>query len=417
MPSRILLGMNRTALSLVVLSLLTLTTHASDWPWWRGPNRDGIADPKQSPPLTWSEKENVVWKSPIPGRGHSSPIVVGEQVFLATAEPDRQVQSVLCYDRKTGKKLWQTDCHQGTFEKKGNPKSTLASSTVACDGERLFINFLHEGAIHATCLDRAGKILWQKKVCDYKIHQGFAASPAIYQDLVIFAGDSAAGGVIAAYKRATGELAWSVDRPKAHNYASPIIHSVAGKDQLFLIGCDLVTSLEPATGKKNWEIKGSTTECVTSTVVVGDLMVTSGGFPKSHVAAVKADGSGKTVWESKSRIYVPSLLAHNGYFFGVLDAGVPICWKGDTGDEVWKARTEGIYSASPVLVGDLIFATTEAGVTYIWKANPKAFELIGQNNLGDEAFATPTFVDGRIYYRAAHKSAAGRQEFLYCLGK
>ena len=104
-----------------------------DWPWWRGPNRNGIASADQHPPLTWSETENVLWKSPVPGRGHGSPTVVGDQVFLATAEHDRQVQSVLCFDRNTGKQLWQTEIHQGGFGAKGNDKSSLASSTVACD--------------------------------------------------------------------------------------------------------------------------------------------------------------------------------------------------------------------------------------------------------------------------------------------
>src|SRR5436309_2140792 len=115
----------------------------ADWPWWRGPTRDGVAGAKQNVPFTWSDTENVLWKSPIPGRGHGSPTVVGDQVFVATAETDRQAQSVICLDRKTGKQLWQTDVHTGGLAEDKNQKSSLASCTVACDGRRLFVSFLN----------------------------------------------------------------------------------------------------------------------------------------------------------------------------------------------------------------------------------------------------------------------------------
>src|SRR5262245_27150569 len=285
----------------------------TDWPWWRGPGRNGIAVADQQPPLTWSKSENVLWRAPVPGRGHGSPTVVGDQVFLATADHEREVQSLLCYHRQTGKRLWQTEVHRGGFEKKGNSKSSLASSTVACDGRRVFINFLHAGAVYTTALNREGKLLWQTKVTDYVLHQGFASSPAVYGPLVIVSADNKGGGVIAALERATGKRVWKQERPKLPNYTSPIILSVARRDQLLLTGCDLVTSFDPLTGKKLWEIKGSTTECVTSTVTDGPLLFTSGGYPTNHVSAVRADGSGKIVWQNNTRVYVPSMRAHRGH--------------------------------------------------------------------------------------------------------
>lgn len=388
-----------------------------DWPWWRGPNRNGIADDKQSPPLKWSATENVVWKTVVPGRGHGSPTVVGDQIFLATADQATEVQSVLCFERQTGKQLWQTEIHRGGFEKKGNAKTSLASSTVACDGDHLFINFLHSGAIYTTALTREGKQVWQTKVADYLVHQGFASSPAIYQSLVIVSADSKGDGAIAGLDRATGKIVWKVERPKVPNYASPIIMNVAGREQLFMIGCDLVAGLDPMTGKKHWEIKGSTTECVTSTVTDGKLIYTSGGYPKNHISAVHADGSGKVAWENGARVYVPSMLVHNGYLYAVLDAGIAMCWKCDSGAEMWKGRLGGTFSASPVLVGENIFATNEAGKTFIFKASSKAFELVGENQLGNDVFATPTICGGRIYMRVAFSSEGKRQEMLYCLGK
>lgn len=388
----------------------------NDWPWWRGPLRNGNADPNQKPPLKWSDKENILWKTPVPGRGHGSPIVVGDRVLLATADDKDEAQSVLCYDRKTGKLLWQTEIHRGNFSKGGNAKSSHASSTVACDGKRIYVNFLNNKAIYTTALGLDGKQIWQTKVTDYVLHQGFASSPAIYESLVIVSADNKGTGLIAALERSTGKIVWTESRPKTPNYASPIILKVAGREQLFFIGCDLVTSLDPRTGKKNWEMKGSTTECVTSTVTDGNLIVTSGGFPKGHVAAIHADGSLKVAWESKIKVYVPSLIEHRGYLYGVQDGGIAMCWKFDTGEEVWKGRLGGGFSASPVLVGDLLFATNEAGRTFIYKADPKTFEIVAENQLGTEAMATPTIAGGRIYMRCAVGQKGQRQEMLYCIG-
>lgn len=390
---------------------------ATDWPWWRGPQRNGIAEAKQKPPLKWSETENVLWKSPIPGRGHGSPTVVGDQVFLATADHDHQTQKVLCYHRQTGERLWQTEVHRGGFETKGNKKSSLASSTVACDGQRVFINFLHAGAAYTTALSRDGRKLWQTKITDYVEHQGYGSSPALYESLVIVSADNKGGGAVAALDRVNGKVIWKRERPKTPNYASPIILNVAGRDQLLFTGCDLVTSLDPLSGKQFWEIKGATTECVTSTVTDGQLIFTTGGYPKNHVAAVRADGSGEVVWEKKTRVYVPSMIARDGYLYAVLDSGMAVCWKCATGEEMWKGRLGGTFSASLVLVDDNLVATNESGRTFIFKASPTAFKLAGENQLSGEVLATPAICGGRIYLRLAASDKGERQEMLHCLGK
>ncbi|QDU10836.1 PQQ-binding-like beta-propeller repeat protein [Gimesia aquarii] len=398
-------------------SVEPINVKATDWPWWRGPQRNGIAYANQNPPLKWSETENIVWKSPIPGRGYSSPTVVGNRIYLATADKKQETQSVLCYDRATGKQLWQTVIHKGGFSTKGNKKSTHASSTVACDGKRLFINFVNDGSAYTTALTLDGRLLWQTKITDYIIHQGYGSSPAIYDSLVIVSADNKGGGAIAALKRKDGSVVWKIDRPKTPNYPSPIILNVAGKDQVLMTGCDLVTGIEPLTGKKLWEIEGATTECVTSTVTNGDLILTSGGYPKNHMSAVKADGSGTVVWENNNRMYVPSMLVQGDIIYSVTDNGVAICWDIKTGKQIWKARLGGTFSSSPVLVGDRIYVTNEAGETYIFKADPKEFELLGENKLGTEVFATPTFCDSRIYMRVSEEVDGKRQEFLYCIGK
>ncbi|QDV51269.1 Outer membrane protein assembly factor BamB precursor [Gimesia fumaroli] len=400
-----------------VVSTASIKVKSTDWPWWRGPQRNGIANPNQNPPLKWSETENIIWKTPVPGRGYSSPTVVGNRIYLASADTETETQFVLCYDRATGKQVWKTIIHKGGFSKKGNKKSTHASSTVACDGKRLFINFINDGAAYTTALSLDGKQLWQTKITDYIIHQGYGSSPAIYDSLVIVSADNKGGGAVAALNRADGSVVWKIDRPKTPNYPSPIILNVAGKEQVLMTGCDLVTGIEPLTGKKLWEIEGATTECVTSTVTNGELILTSGGYPKNHMAAVKADGSGEVVWENSTRMYVPSMLIKGDHIFSVTDNGVAICWDVKTGKQVWKGRLGGTFSSSPVLVGDRIYVTNEGGETYIFKANPNKFELLAENKLGTEVFATPTFCDSRIFMRVSEEIDSKRQEMLYCIGK
>jgi len=393
-----------------------MTFGPTDWPWWRGPDRNGIADAKQKLPLKWSETENVLWKAPIPGRGHGSMSVVGDQVVLATAEHDTEVQSVLCFDRKTGTKLWTAVVHKGKFETKGNAKASMASATLACDGKRFFVNFLNGGAVYTTALDRDGNQLWQTKITDYVLHQGFGSSPAVYQSLVIVSADNKGTGKIVALDRISGKVVWSHDRPKLPNYASPILLTIAGKEQLLLTGCDLVTSLDPLTGKVNWETKGSTTESVTSAVTDGTRIFTSGGYPKNHVSAVVADGTSKIAWENNSRVYVPSMIAKDGCLYAVLDEGVAMCWKSDTGKLLWKERLDGGFTASPVLVGDHLFATNEAGKTFVLKVSSESCTQVSVNKLGDQVYSTPTICGGRIYMRSAVQVDGRRQEMLYCLG-
>jgi hypothetical protein len=177
-----------------------------------------------------------------------------------------------------------------------------------------------------------------------------------------------------------------------------------------------VSSFEPETGEPLWEVAGATTECVTSTVTDGKLILTSGGYPKNHISAVRADGSGEIVWENSVRMYVPSLLVREGYIYGVTDAGVALCWKSENGEQMWAQRLGGTFTASPVMVGDLVFATSEAGKTHVLKVNPKACQVVAESQLGDEVYATPTICGGRIYMRAASIKDGRRQETLYCLG-
>ena len=146
-------------------------------------------------------------------------------------------------------------------------------------------------------------------------------------------------------------------------------------------------------------------------------MVGSGGYPQSETVCVKADGSGEIMWTNKQKNYEQSMLIHRGHVFCVNDNGIAYCWDLETGKQKWKSRLAGPVSASPTLIGDRIYASNEKGTTFVFEANPDKFQSLGTNQLGDEAFATPTILDGKIYARVASGKGPGRQETLYCIGK
>jgi outer membrane protein assembly factor BamB len=367
-------------------------------------------------PLRWSETENVLWKTKVPGRGHASPTVVGDRIFLATADEAAEIQSVLCYDRRDGRQMWKVDVHTGGMERKGHQKSSQASATVAGDGERIFCNFLHDGAIYTTALDLAGRLLWQTKISGFVTHQGFGSSPAVYQSLVLVSTDNKAGGVVAALDRRDGTIVWQQSRPKQPNYTSPAILNVAGRDQVLVAGCDHMSSFDPLTGERLWEIEGSTTECVGSIVTDGRLVFASGGYPDKLTLAVRGDGSGEIAWRNSVQTYVPSMLVYDGHLYTVTDGGVALCWEAATGREVWKSRLGGTFNASLVLVGDRVLAANQEGDTFVFKANPAQFELVAKNHLGEDVYATPAVCGGKIYLRVAERSGDARQEWLYAIG-
>lgn len=389
----------------------------TDWHTWRGLSGDGHAFQKQNPPTNWNEETNITWKVAVPGKGHGSPIVVGDRVYLATSQDKLELREIYCFDRTSGEKLWNLPVHTGKATPPRNKKGTQASSTPACDGKQIYINFLHDDAMYTSAISLDGEIVWQTKITPYVVHQGFGSSPFLYENLVLVSADNKSGGAIAGLDKKTGDIVWKRDRPKTPNYPSPVVLHTSGKDQLLMTGCDLVTSLDPLTGKENWEIEGATTECVTSTVTDGNLIYSTGGYPKNHIAAIKTDGSGDVVWENGVRVYVPSMIVKDNYLYGVADAGVAMCWEAATGKEIWKGRLGGTFSSSLVLVDKTLFATNEAGETFLFNASPDGFKLIAKNKLGDICFATPAICNSQVFYRAASKEGGERVEYLYCISK
>jgi outer membrane protein assembly factor BamB len=383
-----------------------------DWPWWRGPTSDNKAAEPQNPPTHWSERENVVWKADVPGRGHGSPCIWGNRIFLATADDKAQVQSLLCYDRGNGKLLWQTPIHRGGFMHI-HPKNSHASSTAACDGQRLFITFMVQQGIWLTTLDLDGHILQQKKVLPFTSMHGFGPSPLLYKSLVIVPGDNPGPNYLAALRRDNGEIAWRIHRTDYQSFASHTVAHVAGRDQLLVNGPLEVSSYDPSTGKRLWHCEGPSKEAASTIVAGTDVVYGSAGYPTKSVLCIRADGSGDVtkshvLWRYKGKAaFVPTPLLHEELLYVADDAGLLMCLDAKTGELAWSKRLEGGFSASPVLAGGNIYLPNEAGLMYVFKPG-RSYQQIAANDLHDGGFATPAICGSRIYLRTLHQ--------LHCIG-
>jgi outer membrane protein assembly factor BamB len=391
---------------------------ADDWPWWRGQHQGVAGGPAAV--TSWSDTENVVWKADVPGRGHASPTIVGNRVLLATADEAAETQSVVCFDRDSGKLLWQTKVHEGGFIEGGHSESTHASCTLACDGQRVFAVFPYRDAIWATALDLEGKQLWQREVGGYAAEFGYGASPVLYGSYVIVAADRESGGFLAALHRKTGEIRWRKPRPEAvsyGSYATPAVFRIAGSDHLVISGANRLASYDPASGDERWSCAGTADLTVNTPLRAGNHVIAGGGYPQAETLCVDAT-TGRAAWRNDTKIYTSSMVAHpGGYVYAATDEGVAYCWRGDDGTQQWSARLGGNIRASLVVCGDHVYVSSTNGKTAVFKADPRRFQRVATNQTGDEIFATLSISRGRIYLRAADSSSGQRRETLYCIGK
>ncbi len=331
---------------ITVDSSVTHPIESADWTAWRGGSNNGIAG-DQSVASGWNNETNIRWRTEIPGRGHSSPIVVGDAVYLATADDAKQQQSVMSFDRETGAPNWTRVVHEGGFPpaKQVHQKATNANGTVACDGKRLYISFLNDGAITATALDLAGNLVWQNEIGKFVSKFGYAPSPILYKSLVIFAADNRGGGYLTALDAESGQVAWRIKRGTVDTYSSPVVATVGGREQLLISGCDAVTSYDPATGEQNWR-----TECIApatcgTIVTTDDRILASGGYPERETICLSADGN--RIWSNEVKVYEPSMLVVDDRLLAVTDDGIAYCWSIEDGQQYWRKRLGGNFSALP----------------------------------------------------------------------
>lgn len=386
---------------------------AENWPAWRGPRGDGTSLEK-NPPTRWSATESIVWKTPIPGLGHSSPIVWGDRIFLTTALTDSQERMLLCLDRKAGKALWQQTVLRAPLEAKNNENS-YASSTPATDGQRVYVTFLQEKDVVVAAYDFAGKQVWLTKPGTFYSQWGFSHTPALFEDKVIVVCDSKGENFIVALNRVDGKVAWKTPRENpSQSYSAPLIREMAGRAQMIVSGNKAVTSYDPRTGKRLWVVDMASSDSVVTPVYNErtGLVLSSSSWPDKILVAIKPDGEGnvtqtKVAWSTKTGApYVPSPLSVDHLFFTVANNNEAHCFDAATGNVLWH-EPMGRHHASPVLADGLVYFLNDDGVAHVVKAAGK-FELVARNEIGEKTYASLVFSDGQMFLRSF--------KHLYCIG-
>lgn len=349
----------------------------------------------------------------MPGLGHASPCICGDQVYIATADEADETQTLLAYARRTGELCWQTVLHRGGLMSK-HEKNSHASATPACDGQRIYVPMMNGGDLWLSAVDVDGRLAWQSKIGKYQNGNGYASSPVLYDSLVIVSNDCQADASLVGVDGDSGEIAWRTDRQPSSNSATPIVGEVAGRAQLLMNGAGSVSSYDPATGKRLWFVNHKT-EVAACTMSFDELRVyASGNVPEKEWLCIRADGAGDVAeshveWRTDKRVtYVPSPLVHEGWLFFVTDGGLAYCLDAPTGREIWKHRLAGSFIASPILAGNHIFATAENGTTFVFQAGPE-FDEQARNKLDESCLATPAVSGDQLFIRTA--------KHLYCIGQ
>ena len=385
---------------------------AEDWPGWRGPRGDGtIID--SSAPVKWSLPDNLVWKLPIEGKGHASPIVIGEKLFLVTAIEKDKSRKLLCIDRKKGREIWRTDVLKSPFERVHRLNSR-SSSTPCSDGKRIYVSFLDATHMYVAAYDLDGKKLWEVRPGVFSSIHGYCSSPILWKDTVIINGDHDGPGYLVALDKKTGKTIWKIDRPNnTRSYCTPIIREIDGRNQLILSGSLCVASYDPDNGKLHWISDGPTEQYVASMVYNGNLLFMTCGFPKRFMQAIKPTGSGNVTkthvaWQTtKGCSYVPSPVAVGPYFVVVADNGVASCFVAKTGERLWMERLKGGHSASLLTVNGLVYFLSDGGIMTVVKPGPK-FEILAENKVGENTYASPIVSKGNLFIRG--------EKNLFCIG-
>ncbi|HZU38551.1 MAG TPA: PQQ-binding-like beta-propeller repeat protein, partial [Gemmataceae bacterium] len=365
-------------------------------------------------PVHWSATDNVCWKTPIPGKGHSSPVVWGDRIFLTTCLEQQQQRTLLCLDRRDGRTLWQRVVLRAPLEQK-HFLNSFASSTPVTDGQHVWVTFLDVPRMEVFCYDFAGNLVWRRSPGEFHSVHGFCSSPILYKDLLIINGDQDAQAYIVALHKITGAERWRIDRPnRTRSYCTPAIFHVAGRDQLVLSGSKCVTSYDPDTGKLLWIIDGPTEQFVASPVSTEGIIFITGGFPEHHLIGIRPDGHGNVththiLWhDTRGASYVPSPIAHGHYFFVVSDEGRASCLDAKTGKRLWFQRLGRHHSASPVSADGRLYFLDDDGTMFVLAAGPK-FKLIARNALREDCRASPALAHGQMFIRTLHN--------LYCIGQ
>jgi len=403
--------MKRAAVLLALGAALTASVRA-DWPQFRGP--DGMGRSDKPVPLTWSEEKNVKWKTAIRGRGWSSPVIFGSQIWLTTATPDAKELSAIAVDRLTGKILHDLKLFQVEKPQFIHPFNSPASPTPALERGRAYVTF---GSPGTAAIDTAtGKVVWERRDLEANHYRGAGSSPVIFGNLLLMHFDGSDVQYLVALDKRTGKTVWKTDRsidfkdlgpdgkPQAEGdfrkaFSTPHVATIGGKPMLISLGAKAAYGYEPSTGKELWRIEERTNHSASTRPVVGHGMIFyPSGLANPHLIALKPDPDGRITdaniaWRvTRSVPQKPSLMLVDDLIFMVNDRGIVSAVEAKTGTIVWTNRIPGEYTASPIAAGGRVYFFSEDGRTTVIQAG-REFKVLAENKLGDGFMASPA-IDG-----------------------
>ena len=388
----------------VVLLLLTAPAAAgNDWPEFRGPDGQGHSA-ESGLPAAWSESQNIEWKTPVPGRGWSTPVVVDGRIWLTTGTADGGgVLRLLAFDAETGTETLNVEVFRIEDESSPNAKNSLASPTPIVDGDRVYVHF---GSYGTAAVGTAGEILWTAHF-PYITQHGYGGSPILHDDLLILNGDGYDVAFVVALDTRTGEVRWKADReePVSQAYSTPLAINVAGRDQIVSVAAFRASAHDPATGTEIWRVRyGQGFSNVPRPVYGHGLVFIATGFQTPAMLAVRADGTGDVTdshvaWTlRRGAPHTPSPLLVGRELYMVSDYGVLTCIDAESGEIHWQQRIGGNYSASPVFADGRIYLQSEEGKTTVIAPGTTYSEL-AVNQLDGSTLASMAVADGSLFLR------------------
>jgi outer membrane protein assembly factor BamB len=409
------------------------------WPQWRGPLGTGVA-PKGQPPVEWSESTNIRWKTALPGKGHSTPIVWGDRLYLTTAIPygepvkprlparpgahdnlamtQNHEFAVLAVDRSSGKILWQQTVHKELPHEAGHVTASLASASPVTDGERVFASFGSRGLY---CLDTTGKLLWQKNLGEMhtKHGHGEGSSPALFGDTLIVNWDHEEQSFVVALDKRTGDQRWKVARKEDTSWATPIIVEHGGKAQVIVPGTNRLRGYDLASGAVIWECGGLSSNIVASPVAADGVIYSGSSYDTRAVLAIRLDGARgditgteQVIWSrTRGAPYVPSPLLYGNSLY-TLQHYQGIVSRLDTrtgADQGGPFRLEAITNvySSPVGAAGRVYITSRDGVTQVMSHGAEIPQMLAVNRLDDRVSASAAIAGRELFLRGERN--------LYCI--
>ena len=386
---------------------------STNWPRWRGPNADGVADGR-SLPIQWSKTENIRWSVKLPGWGTSSPVVYGERVFVTAHEKEKKSLLTVCLNRKDGKELWRHDFGFGV-DQRTHEKSNLAVNTPAVTKDAVYVAF---GNADIARYSHDGKLVWVKRYIpefgDPKTAWGYGVSPLVLDDSVLFPWNHHKGpSFLIGLDKGTGKIEWKKDRPIGTAHATPLLVVHHGQKDLLVPGQNRLTAFDAKTHAELWrygEGEGPYNGEIISSPVYGDGMVFLQLWRDAKIHAIRLIGEGKppeAVWVSKKPGPVESsVLYYRGLLYALMDNGVLVCLDGKTGEEQYRERLGATCNSSPIASDGHIFLSDNDGKTFVVKAG-REFKLMATNGLGERIAASPAITGNSLIYRT--------DSHLYCI--